>query len=108
MTSPTGQMEQLVLTEVKGTAPGCQGPPWYLDNQDLPGSRALVVSKLGSKERAEPQAATESDYQEERSQEKAKRGEKQKWRGGKTSPPRGLWVLKLNDQCGLEREKMRK
>lgn len=45
MTFPTGQMEPLGLTEVKGTAPGCQGPPRYLRNQDLPGSRALVVSK---------------------------------------------------------------
>lgn len=68
----------------------------------------LWFPKLGSKERAEPPSARESDYQEERLQEKAKRGERQKWREGKTSPPSGLWVLKLNDQRGLEREKMRK
>ena len=46
-TFPTGkmEMEQLRLSEVKGTAPGCPASPWYSDNQDLPGSRAPVASK---------------------------------------------------------------
>lgn len=44
-TFPSGQMEQLELTEVKGHAPGYPASQWNLDNQDLAGSRDLVVSE---------------------------------------------------------------
>lgn len=64
--------------------------------------------KLGSKERAKPQSAAEPDYQEKRSQKKAKKKRETKMERGRNIPPSGLWVLKLNDQRGLEREKMRK
>lgn len=55
----TGHMEQLRLTEVKGTALGCPASPWYLDDQNFAGSRAPVVPKISQKG-AKPQAATES------------------------------------------------
>lgn len=85
----------------EGSCPGCPGSLWYWYNQIRQAPELLWFPKL-SQERTEPQAAAETEglpgcKRKPRRREKDRNGERE------NPLQSGLWVLKLNDQRGLER-----